>query len=102
MHGRSLARFPFDLVLLPDNFRQMEEESYAARVRGPGDRREAKAYLVRDGTSARSPQRFGEVVHQVVDERDNQSRLRTALQEHLERVRLARAGTCDDKLLGGR
>ncbi len=30
MHRRSLARFPFDSVLLPYNFRQMQDERYAA------------------------------------------------------------------------
>jgi aryl-alcohol dehydrogenase-like predicted oxidoreductase len=30
MHGRSLERFPFDSVLLPYNFRQMQDERYAA------------------------------------------------------------------------
>ncbi len=30
MHMRSLARFPFDSVLLPYNFRQMQDERYAA------------------------------------------------------------------------
>ena len=29
MHRRSLARFPFDSVLLPYNFRQMQDERYA-------------------------------------------------------------------------
>ena len=29
MHRRSLARFPFDSVLLPFNFRQMQDERYA-------------------------------------------------------------------------
>jgi aryl-alcohol dehydrogenase-like predicted oxidoreductase len=30
MHRRSLARFPFDSVLLPYNFRQMQDERYSA------------------------------------------------------------------------
>jgi aryl-alcohol dehydrogenase-like predicted oxidoreductase len=30
MHGRSLERFPFDSVLLPYNFRQMQDDRYAA------------------------------------------------------------------------
>ena len=30
MHRRSLARFPFDSVLLPYSFRQMQDERYAA------------------------------------------------------------------------
>jgi len=30
MHRRSLARFPFDSVLLPYNFRQMQDDHYAA------------------------------------------------------------------------
>lgn len=30
MHSRSLERFPFDSVLLPYNFRQMQDERYAA------------------------------------------------------------------------
>ena len=30
MHRRSLARFPFDSVLLPYNFRQMQDDRYAA------------------------------------------------------------------------
>jgi len=30
MHRRSLERFPFDSVLLPYNFRQMQDERYAA------------------------------------------------------------------------
>ena len=34
MHRRSLARFPFDSVLLPYNFRQMQDERYAEEFEG--------------------------------------------------------------------
>jgi predicted aldo/keto reductase-like oxidoreductase len=45
MHRRSLARFPFDSVLLPYNFRQMQDERYAAEFE------ELAAICVREGVA---------------------------------------------------
>ena len=67
MHRRSLARFPFDSVLLPYNFRQMQDERYAAEfealaatVRKPGSpcRRSSRSRS-RRGTVARRRRRPG-------------------------------------------
>ena len=49
MHRRSLARFPFDSVLLPYNFRQMQGRTLCGRLRGAGcDLRRKKGRLTDD------------------------------------------------------